>query len=159
MSLSPPRSSSATLVLALAAFTGLGACSRSGEAPAATPKQDAGQDAGSDGPRIDAQAAAPDAPSSTTPDTQGTLGTACVDIRNCILQCADEAACQRCVDDAPAAARMTYQALTTCSQEACAADDRVCRCDRECFEPGACVPLVEDCRGDGADRYCDELCH
>jgi hypothetical protein len=84
----------------------------------------------------------------------------CGEIRNCIVKCTTPACAQACFDQAPAAARTKFQAVTTCSKMGCAEDDKNCRCDRECLEPGACVPVVDECReGVEEDTFCDELCH
>lgn len=84
----------------------------------------------------------------------------CAEIRNCIVRCDNAACAQSCVDQAPAAARTKYQEVTACSKQACAEDDVPCRCDRECFEGGACLNVVDECReGVEDDTFCDELCH
>jgi hypothetical protein len=84
----------------------------------------------------------------------------CGEIRNCVIRCSGAACAQACVDQAPAAARTKYQAVVTCSKAGCAEDDTTCRCNRECLEPGECVPVVDECReGVEDDTYCDELCH
>ena len=84
----------------------------------------------------------------------------CGEIRNCVIRCGTPACAQACVDQAPAAARTKYQAVTTCSKAGCAENDINCRCDRECLEPGQCVPVVDECReGVEDDTFCDEQCH
>jgi hypothetical protein len=84
----------------------------------------------------------------------------CGEIRNCVTRCTTPACAQACVDQAPAEARTKYQAVTTCSKNGCAETDITCRCDRECLEPGPCVPTVDECRnGVEDDTFCDEQCH
>jgi hypothetical protein len=84
----------------------------------------------------------------------------CGEIRNCVVRCNGAACAQACVDQAPAAARTKYQAVVTCSKAGCAEDDTVCRCNRECLEPGECVATVDECRDMVEDdTFCDELCH
>jgi hypothetical protein len=84
----------------------------------------------------------------------------CGEIRNCVTRCNTPACAQGCVDQAPAAARTRYQAVTTCSKGGCAETDINCRCELECLEPGACVPVVDECReGVEDDTFCDEQCH
>ena len=84
----------------------------------------------------------------------------CGEIRNCVIRCSGAACAQACVDQAPAAARTKYQVVVTCSKAGCAEDDTICRCNRECLEPGECVATVDECReGVEDDTFCDELCH
>lgn len=84
----------------------------------------------------------------------------CGEVRNCVTRCNTPACAQACVDQAPAAARTKYQAVTTCSKGGCAETDINCRCELECLEPGACVPVVDECReGVEDDTFCDEQCH
>jgi hypothetical protein len=95
-------------------------------------------------------------------ETGGVAGAPklCGEIRNCVVRCTNAACAQACVDQAPAAARTKYQQVTTCSKAGCAENDVNCRCDRECLEPGACVPVVDECReGVEDDTFCDEQCH
>ncbi len=86
----------------------------------------------------------------------------CVGLRNCVTACQNDAACkQRCLDTAPAAAKTAYAEITTCSSMACAETDVECRCRRECLDQGACLDIVETCRGFEADPdvFCEDLCH
>jgi hypothetical protein len=84
----------------------------------------------------------------------------CGEIRNCVIRCNTPACAQACVDQAPAEARTQYQAVVTCSKAGCAETDITCRCERECLEPGPCVPTVDECRdGVEEDTFCDEQCH
>jgi hypothetical protein len=95
-------------------------------------------------------------------ETGGVTGAPklCGEIRNCVTRCTTPACAQACVDQAPAEARTKYQAVTTCSKNGCAETDITCRCERECLEPGPCVPTVDECRnGVEDDTFCDEQCH
>ena len=97
---------------------------------------------------------------SSRPATSTGAPQLCGEVRNCVTRCNTPACAQACVDQAPAAARTKYQAVTTCSKGGCAETDINCRCDRECLEPGACVPVVDECReGVEDDTFCDEQCH
>jgi hypothetical protein len=101
----------------------------------------------------------PDAAPRPVPDAGPPMS--CVAIRNCIVRCETDTTCaQRCVDQAAMSARTTYQRVVTCSRGVCAADDINCRCEQECQGGGACLDLVDECRGPslGDDTFCDELC-
>jgi hypothetical protein len=135
--------------------------------PAGSPDAPSGLDAGpvasADGGMLRADAEPepdpqiPDAAPRPVPDAGPPMS--CVDIRNCIVRCdADGACAQRCVDQAPAAARSLHQRAVACSLEGCAADDINCRCERECYGGGACIDVVDECRAFTEDLFCDELC-
>jgi hypothetical protein len=130
--------------------------------PPAPPRNPDAAPAASDGSTrpVDAEPESePDAAPRSVPDA-GPPGS-CVEIRNCIVRCETDATCaQRCVDQAPAAARAGHQAIGTCSRGVCQPTDINCRCEQECQGGGTCFDLVEECRGPGLaeDVFCDELC-
>jgi hypothetical protein len=83
----------------------------------------------------------------------------CVAIRNCVARCqADNACAQRCVTEAAAPARTSYEKVVICSRQACATAEIECRCEEECQGGGMCVDIVDECRAPGEDLFCDQLC-
>src|SRR5262245_58434108 len=84
----------------------------------------------------------------------------CQEIRNCQVACkADKACADRCVSSAPAAARTAYDKVNVCSKKECPTGDESCRCGAECFVPGPCTDLVDDCDQGYSDDFCQETCH
>lgn len=105
--------------------------------------------------------AAPPAPDGqvATPDAQ-TAPRSCRDIRNCVQDCGENAACaSACVSTAPGVARQQFNEAQMCSLGVCEAQDIECRCREECYEGGTCYQIVEECDEAASDKFCDGPCH
>jgi hypothetical protein len=96
---------------------------------------------------------APDA--APSPDADLPPDASCLQVRNCVAACPDEACVQRCETRASPAARALHDQLRACSLGACPApQDETCGCQAECIFPGACADIQDMCAEAMTDPAC-----
>jgi len=118
-----------------------------------------GKDAAATG-KPDGASAAADTMATVTPDAPAAAPTTCREIRICIFNCREDAACAgRCVSSAPQAARALFNQAKSCSDNACPTQEPDCRCIEECHGGGMCTEVVDECDEAISDPFCDGPCH
>jgi len=97
---------------------------------------------------------------SSAADAMAAAPTTCREIRICIFNCREDAACAgRCVSSAPQAARALFNQAKSCSENACPTQEPDCRCVEECHGGGMCTEVVDECDEAISDPFCDGPCH
>jgi hypothetical protein len=97
---------------------------------------------------------------SSAADAMAAPPTTCREIRICIFNCREDAACAgRCVSSAPQAARALFNQAKSCSENACPTQEPDCRCIEECHGGGMCTEVVDECDEAISDPFCDGPCH
>jgi hypothetical protein len=88
----------------------------------------------------------------------------CQDMRQCVMDCGDQACIDNCKSRGNAAAQAAFQALFDCTMDPnrgnCPSPGAIsdCVCTAQCYD-GACLAEVDACLGGATDLICDIACH